>query len=136
MKFHSPEALTAIVLVAVCSGCALAPDYKAQRCVSVESLKADVDHLKGTVVAVCGYLKYDFEDKNLYQSARAAEAFVDSQCVAIGTYEGMRIDLPSFRDSWVRVTGVVSADFCPPDTICSSSCSLIGVFVKEVERLP
>jgi hypothetical protein len=109
------------------------PDFEAESCKSIDYVRANIEQLDGSEVAVCGYLKYEFEDKNLYESPKAAKQYADKQCLSLGTREGAGVDLSSLSERWVRISGIAAADFCPKDTICSSSCSKIGVFVKKVK---
>jgi hypothetical protein len=129
--------ITCVVLLATMgvSACSVAPDFEAESCRSVDYVRANVEQLDGLEVALCGYLKYEFEDKNLYQSPKAAKQYSDKQCLSLGMREGANVDLPSLSERWVRIDGVVAADFCPKDTICPSACSKIGVFAKDVKPL-
>jgi hypothetical protein len=109
------------------------PDFEAESCRSIDYVKANIEQFDGSEVAVCGYLKYEFEDKNLYESPKAAKEYSDKQCLSLGMREGASVDLSSLSKQWVHISGIATAAFCPKDTICSSSCSKIGVFVNDVK---
>jgi hypothetical protein len=124
----------AVLLTIGIAACSVTPDFEAESCRSIDYVKANIEQLDGSEVVVCGYLKYEFEDKNLYQSPKAAKQYSEKQCLSLGTREGTSVDT-SLSGRWVRISGVVAADFCPKDTICSSSCSKNGVFMKDMKPL-
>lgn len=133
MKLHVQATICVVLLTTGASACSVTPDFVTETCRNIDYVKTNIEQLDGSEVAVCGYLKYEFEDKNLYQSPKAAKRYSDRQCLSLGTREGTSVDLSSLSDRWVRISGIATADFCPKDTICSSSCSKIGVFVKNVK---
>jgi hypothetical protein len=135
VKLNVRTTICVVMLTIGASACSVTPDFEAESCRSIDYVKANIEQLDGSEVAVCGYLKYEFEDKNLHESPKAAKQYSDRQCLSLGTREGASIDLSSLTDRWVRVSGIATAGFCPKDTICSSSCSKIGVFVKEVKSV-
>lgn len=126
--------ICAVLLAIGLTACSMTTDWQSHECKSIENVKANIDTLDGTEVSVCGYLKYEFEDKNLYASPKSARRYSEKQCLSVGSREGASIDT-SLTGHWVRITGVAAANFCPVDTICSSSCSKNGVFAKEIKRL-
>ena len=129
---HIRKILCAALTTITVSACSVAPDFEAEKCKSVDYVKANIKQINGSEVSVCGFLKYGFEGKNLYHSASAAKQDSDRQCLSIGIGEGAVVDLSASSDRWVRINGFATADFCPKDTICSSSCSRVGVFAKNV----
>lgn len=133
MRLNVRTAICVVLLTIGAPACSVMPDFSAEDCTSIDYVKANIEQLHGSEVAVCGYLKYAFEDKNLYESPKAASQSSDAQCLSVGKREGASVDLSSLSDRWVRIRGIASADFCPKDTICSSSCSKIGVFVNELK---
>lgn len=133
MKLNVRTIICVVLLTIGASACSVTPGFEAESCRSIDYVKANIEQLNGSEVAVCGYLKYEFEDKNLYESSKAARQYSDEQCLSLGTREGASVDLSSLSDRWVRIRGIATADFCPEDTICSLSCSKIGVFVKDVK---
>lgn len=134
MKSHI-RALCAVLFAITVSACSAMPDFEAEECKSVDDVRANIEQFNGSEVSVCGFLKYGFEDKNLYHSPDAAKQYSDRQCLSIGIREGAVVDLSASSDRWVRINGFATAEFCPKDTICSSSCSKEGVFVKSVTPL-
>lgn len=125
------KSIFVVMLGVAASACSLTPGSGSDSCTSIDSVIANIEQLNGSDVSVCGYLKYEFEDKNLYESRKTAKQFGDKQCLSLGTREGASIDLSSMSDRWVQIHGVATANFCPKDAVCSSSCSKIGVFVKD-----
>lgn len=115
------------------SSCASMDSSQAQ-CSTVEQLLAETSWNGGTV-AVCGFLKYDFEDKNLYSSKNAATEMSRDNCVSLGLAKGFAESLSGYSGRWVRVSGLATSDFCPAGTICSASCSATGIFVTGIDEL-
>jgi hypothetical protein len=120
-------------LVFCVSSCA-STDSSQSRCSTVEDLiAAPVESEKP--VEVCGLLKYEFEDRNLYGSKRAATEASREKCVSVGLADGFTGNLSAYNGRWVRVSGLVTADFCPDGTICTASCSATGIFVTRIDDL-
>jgi len=90
--------------------------------------------LSGQRILVEGYLKYEFEDHNLYAAQRYALEWSRDHCISIGLSRNAEPDLESASGQWVIITGILSNEFCPPNSICTFSCSQrIGVFVENVQ---
>jgi len=101
-------------------------------CINVDEVKSKSSSLAGKDVAVCGYLAYRFEDKNLYGSLADAKAQRNERCISVGYKEQASIALDKFDNMPVRLFGELVNDFCPPDSICPASCSNVGIFAKEI----
>lgn len=102
------------------------------QCVSVDSVLSHISSTNGSDISVCGFLKYEFEDRNLYASEKDAEAQASRNCISLGKVEDFSEDISSFSGQWVRVSGVASSKFCPMGTLCPASCSDTGIFVKSI----
>jgi hypothetical protein len=88
-------------------------------------------------VSVCGQLTYGFENKNLYASREDAEKFKFKHCIAVGLADKFdSSQLVEMSGKWVRVTGLLTQQSCPKDSICPAACSNVGIFVKTVEVVP
>lgn len=106
------------------------------QCVTVDRALSDISSINGTDVAVCGVLKYEFEDRNLYASEKVAKQQSDQHCLSLGNAEGLSGDLEKMNGQWVRISGLATSDFCPEGTLCTASCSDAGIFVKAIDSLP
>lgn len=107
--------------------------HEEPQCVSVDQALSSIGSAEGDVVSVCGFFKYEFEDKNLYSTERAARDQSSKHCLAIGKREGFSEDLSAWTGQRVRISGILTADFCPPGTLCPAACSNSGVFVETIE---
>lgn len=125
--------LAVVILAFGISSCA-SMDSSQVQCSTVESLLAAPSWNGGDVV-VCGFLKYDFEDKNLYGSKDAAAEMSREKCVSLGLAKGFAGNLSAYSGRWVRVSGLATSDFCPAGTICTASCSTTGIFVTGIDDL-
>lgn len=101
-------------------------------CENVRQVLSNSTSVSGTDVAVCGVIRYEFEDKNLYASKAAAKKQSDDDCISLGKADEFVGDLERLSGQWVRVSGTVITNFCPEGTLCTSSCSDTGVLVKEI----
>lgn len=125
-----------MILVAVLGLSACSTIGASDRCLSVEqALSAIDDESSATRVSVCGFLKYEFEDKNLYLSQDAAESRPHRECLAIGLAKGFSQDLSQFNKQQVRVTGRAASDICPEGTLCLASCPNAGIYVESVHMI-
>ena len=98
----------------------------------VASARREASNLTGETVRIEGYLSYAFEDKNLYESKKFDQDYDQKHCVSIGHRGDAEADLKASDERYVTVEGVLTDQFCPKDTICSASCSEIGIFVERV----
>jgi len=105
------------------------------RCLSVDEALATIGTANGTEVSVCAWLRYEAEDKSLYNSASDRWENSDDRCLSLGRAQGFTEDLGSLSGRRVRVTGVATATFCPADAICQASCSESGIFARSIEPL-
>jgi hypothetical protein len=117
------------------SACASTSNSELRSCEFIDDVKLNIEQRDGSDVSICGFLKYEFEDKNLYDSAKAAKEFSSKKCLSIGLHRGVDIDLAPLNNRRVLVRGVVTKEFCPEGTICVASCSAVGVFVRTVSAL-
>src|SRR5690606_10990238 len=101
VKLNVRTTVCGVLLTIGASGCSVTPDFEAESCRSIDYVRANIEQLDGSEVTVCGYLKYEFEDKNLYESPRAAKQYSDKQCLSLGTREGAVVDLSSLSEQWV-----------------------------------
>lgn len=129
--------LTAVVLVLsmACTSCSSMNELAGDQCVSVDRLLTDISSRNGTEVAVCGLLKYELEDRNLYASARFAEQQSNQHCLSLGKAERFSGDLEKLDGQWVRIIGLATSNFCPEGTLCTASCSDTGLFVRAIAPL-
>lgn len=125
------------LFLALAASCAVAGDVGRNdaQCLSVDDALAQVGALNGTPVAICGWLRYESEDKNLYATATDRWEDSDDHCLSVGRSEGFTTDLASLSGRRVRVTGVATSSFCPADTICMASCSSTGIFAQSIDPL-
>lgn len=124
--------LVSVMLIA--SSCTSVNPSNYGGCQSVDQVLADAERLNGQEAAVCGVLKYEFEDQNLYATQKAAGRQSDTHCLSLGFVEGISDDLSSLNGRSVLVFGTVTTDFCPEGILCTASCSDTGIFVKAVQR--
>lgn len=125
--------LSLIVLHSLAANSCSMLEASERQCVSVHRVLADAELLDGEDVAVCGVLRYEFEDRNLYASEQAAREQSDDACLALGMAEGFSGNLGKLNGETVRILGLATSDFCPEGTLCTASCSDTGVFVKAIE---
>tara|TARA_R110002049_G_scaffold305960_1_gene503647 strand:+ start:502 stop:903 length:402 start_codon:yes stop_codon:yes gene_type:complete len=118
-----------IVFVCGCSTSSTDADFA----IDVDSALESLPEITGETVSIRGYLSYDFEDKNLYASERHARDYDQDHCISIGVANDAIPDLEGSNDQWVTVSGTLTDDFCPPDTICMASCSQVGIFVEALQ---
>jgi hypothetical protein len=104
-------------------------------CQDVDDVLANISSINGAEVTVCGWLRYEPEDKNLHASASGRLAKSENHCLSLGRLVGFTADLSSLNGRKVRVAGTATASFCPTDSICMASCSDSGIFVRSVDLL-
>lgn len=123
--------------VAFAASCAATGDTSQDQaqCLSVDEALASIASANGAEVSVCGWLRYEAEDKNLYNSASDRWEDSDDHCLSLGRGHGFTEDLAPLSGRRVRVTGVATSSFCPADAICMASCSESGIFAQSVEPL-
>lgn len=119
-------------LLVFLGGCASGlGSHKLADCVSVVEARNMIGRGE-RVDSMCGYLRYGFEDKNLYDSKGAANQQDSSKCISVGIGPAFAGDLNAFDGKWVVVSGSVVDHFCPEGVICPSACSDVGVFIDQV----
>lgn len=120
-----------VALIVIIGGCAGSPSESGV--INVDAALENASALSGARVQVRGYLAYGFEDHNLYASHRHARDYDQDHCISIGIATDATPGLESADGQWVTIEGILTDDFCPPDTICMASCSDVGVFVETVQ---
>lgn len=105
------------------------------QCLTIDRVLVEISQFSATDIAVCGVLKYEFEDRNLYASQKLAKQQTDQHCISLGRAKDFSGDLEKFNGQWVRIFGLATSDFCPEGTLCTASCSDTGIFVKSIERI-
>lgn len=125
-------ALAMALLSASLTSCAPAKPFNHEPCRSVDQVLSEIKALNGQEVTVCGVLRYEFEDRNLYANQRAARQRSDTHCLAIGLAQGFSEDLSLLSDRPVWISGTATSDFCPEGTLCTAACSDTGIFVKAI----
>jgi hypothetical protein len=115
--------------------CAHQTEERTMACLTVPEVLARTAQLADQEVLVCGFLKYEFEDENLYSTRAVRESEEDEgQCLSVGRAAGTSLDLlPSANNREVLVRGIVRTDACPDGYVCPASCSDQGIFVSSVQ---
>lgn len=140
-EFESiPEEATMMRLVALAvallsislTSCAPTKPFNHEPCRSVDQFLSEIKALNGQEIAVCGVLRYEFEDRSLYVNQRAAKRRSDAHCLAIGLAQGFSEDLSLLSDRPVWISGTATSDFCSEGPLCTAACSDTGIFVKAV----
>jgi hypothetical protein len=127
----------ALIISSLCTAaCSSLQISRQDQCVSVDRALSEINDTNGTQIAVCGFLKYEFEDKNLYVSKRDANQQLFRNCISLGKASDYSGDLEKLNGKWVRVTGLATSKICPADSICQAACSDSGVYVRTVETIP
>lgn len=134
-KHEKCKKLFLVLSIFIASSCTSISNTREADCKSIDYVKLNIGQLEASEVSICGFLKYEFEDKNLYGSVSAARKYSNEKCISLGLREGVSIDLSVLNNRKVMVRGEVAGDFCPEETICMSSCSKVGVFVHTVSAL-
>lgn len=125
-----------LALFLLCTGACSSMGVSARdQCVTVDRALSDISSTNGTDVEVCGVLKYEFEDRNLYASEKVAKQQSDQRCLSLGKAEGFSGDPEELNGQWVRISGLATSDFCPEGTLCTASCSDVGIFIKGIGPL-
>lgn len=107
-----------------------------RKCISVDDLRHGVDAGMGREFAVCGVLKYQFEDTNLYANSDAANLGSSKHCVSLITSnEIIMKKLALLNGGEVLVSGIATNEACPKGSLCLSYCSSLGIKIENVMRI-
>jgi hypothetical protein len=107
----------------------------ADQCLNVDSALNRIKALDGNIVTVCGVLKYEFEDINLYQSNGDAKEYSRDHCLSLAMPVDSRQNFSAMSGKRVRIEATATAAFCPEGTICAASCSSSGLMVKTLTSI-
>ena len=121
MRFSSVSVCLAIcagVSACVTSGC------------NPPALFSDPESLDGQLVTECGFIRYEFENVNFYQSRRQAKIGE----VGVGVYPGEVSDsrLREYDGRSVCLTGRVQYAGCTVTHICTGSNFVYQIVVDDV----
>ena len=108
-------------------------ETKGKPCLSVDSVLSKAWR-NGEKLNVCGYMKLDFENVNIYSSRTAADESNAKQClpVDIEPEDGRLLD--GFNNKWVFVSAAWKEEICPEGALCPSYCSESGLVIKSIEE--
>jgi hypothetical protein len=132
MSLTRERLLAAVTLLIPLSACSNLPAVR-NECHSVKYVRDNSQRLDGSEISVCGYLRYEFEDKNLYSSRKAAANSSDKYCIAVGRRAEAKVDLSALNGKSVRIHGVVTAKACPEGAVCAAACSQTGIAAMRID---
>lgn len=125
-----------LILVIVIASSARGKVRPEANCLGVVEAKENIASLNGSVVAICGWLRFAAEDQNIYPAKNDTWTRSDNvDCLSIGSSESLASDISEFDGQYVHVSGMLVSNFCPEGTLCLASCSQTGIFVSEIQPL-
>ena len=120
MKLCSFITLIAAVLLFGCAGFTQ-NNAELSECASITQAKQNIEILNGQEGSVCGYLKWEFENNNIFESKRDAKIY-SNKCLSLSRPTALQ-NMSELNNKYVKITGVFTKEFCPEGTLCFASCS-------------
>jgi len=103
---------------------------------TIDSVLEKAQVLNDKKIKVFGFLRYEFEDHNLYLSRLASEGSdLERYCLPITSLEKDRKKFEALNDMLVIVRGKFEQNYCGEDEFCPHSCNEHVLHVDTIRKL-
>jgi hypothetical protein len=114
------------------SSCSIIGDHASVDCGKISDIKNN--GIDGETYSVCGYLKYEFENRNVFSSRANIDDWLSRECISLAATRELEVGLEKLNNSFVKVTGTLVKKMCSEDAVCPASCSDDGMIVIGVKK--